>query len=263
MKAILGTDAKPYQAGRAAAAGIQCGLLAEQGMSGPVGVFEDGRGFAKLYNDGIAESARFGDLGRVWRLWEPGILFKRYPVCSAAQASAELVARLMTDNGILMEDIVSVTCEVPPLVEVSLVHDNPTSPREAQFSMPFAVGCILCFGTITLDHLNAETLDDPQLRSAMGRVGMQLSRELANDPTVAERCPEGAYVTLALADGRELRDFLPRPTGMPGNPISDRALEDKFCNCFHYGGIPEQRSRRVAKRLWRLESLDDLSVLLD
>lgn len=92
---------------------------------------------------------------------------------------------------------------------------------------------------------------------------MRISEELANDPTAAERCPEGAYVTLALADGRRLRDFLPRPRGMPGNPVSDEALEDKFRDCFRYGGFSEERARRVAKRLWRLEAMDDLSGLLD
>lgn len=263
MKAIVGTDAKPYQAGRAAAAGIQCGLLAAQGMNGPAGVFEDDRGFAKLLNDGIAEPEHLAKLGRVWRLLEPGILFKRYPVCSAATASAELTGRLMIENGIALDDTVAVTCEVPPLVALSLVHDDPATPREAQFSMPFAVGCILAFGEISLDHLNAATLSDERLRSAMDKVQMCISEELASDPTVAERCPEGAYVTLELADGRRLRDFLPRPTGMPGNPVSDQALEDKFRSCFRYGRFSEERARRVAKRLWRLETMDDLSGLLD
>jgi len=63
--------------------------------------------------------------------------------------------------------------------------------------------------------------------------------------------------------GRRVRDFLPRPRGMPGNPVSDEALEDKFRGCFRYGGFSEERARRVAKRLWRLETMDDLSGLLD
>lgn len=263
MKAIFGTDAKPYQAGRAAAAGVQCGLLAAKGMHGPVAVFEDDHGFAKLFNDGIAEPEHLAKLGREWRLLEPGILFKRYPVCSAAAASAELTGRLMTENAIAVDDVVGVTCDVPPLVALSLAHDNPTTPREAQFSMSFAVGCILIFGDISLDHLNRATLSDRRLRATMAKVQTRVSEELANDPTVPERCPEGAYVTLDLADGRRVRDFLPRPTGMPGNPISDDALEDKFRSCFRYGGISEERTRRVAKRLWRLETIDDLSGLLD
>jgi 2-methylcitrate dehydratase PrpD len=263
MKAIIGTDAKPWQAGRAAAAGIQCGLLAGSGMTGPAAVFEDDRGFASLHNDSTAEPVHFANLGREWRLLQPGIFFKGYPVCSAAAASAELAGHLMSENGVGLDDVVSVICEVPPLVALSLVHNNPTTPREAQFSMPFAVGCVLLFGDIVLDHLNLATLDDRRLRSAMNKVEMRISEELANDPTVSQRCPEGAYVTLELADGRRLRDFLPQPRGMPENPISDEALEDKFRNCFRYGGISEKRARRVAKRLWRLETIDDLSSLLD
>ena len=263
MKAIFGTDAKPYQAGRAAAAGIQCGLLAAEGMNGPVEIFEDDRGFARLLNDGIAEPVYLADLGRVWRLLEPGILIKRYPLCSAAAASAELTGRLMSENGIQLDDVVGVTCEVPPLVELSLVHNNPKTPHEARFSMPFAVGCMLAFGDISLDHLNTTTLTDQRLRSAMGKVEMHLSQELANDPTVPQRCPEGAYVSIDLVDGRRLHDFLPRPTGMPGNAITDEALEEKFLDCFRYGGIIEDRARRVAKKLWRLETVDDLSRLID
>jgi 2-methylcitrate dehydratase PrpD len=232
-------------------------------MTGPENVFEDDRGFAKLLNDGIAKPEPLTDLGRVWRLVEPGILFKRYPVCSAAAAGAELAGRLMSEHGTSLDDIIGVTCEVPPLVALSLVHDNPATPREAQFSMPFAVGCILVHDDISLEHLTPETLADPRLRLAMAKVDMRLSDELANDPSATERCPEGAHVTLELAGGHRVRDFLPRPTGMPGNPISDQALEDKFRHCFRHGGVSEERARRVAERLWRLETIDDLSGLLD
>jgi 2-methylcitrate dehydratase PrpD len=101
-----------------------------------------------------------------------------------------------------------------------------------------AGGCILAFGDISLDHLNLVTLSDRRLRSAMAKVEMCLSAELANDPTVPERCPEGAHITLDLADGQRLRDFLPRPRGMPGNPVSDEALEDKFRDCFAMAASP-------------------------
>jgi len=62
--------------------------------------------------------------------------------------------------------------------------------------------------------------------------------------------------------GRRVRDFLPRPGGMPGNLVSDEAQE-KFRGYFRYGGFSEERDGRVAKRLCRLETMDDLSGLLD
>ena len=79
----------------------------------------------------------------------------------------------MTENGITLDVVVAVSCEVAPLVALSLVHDNPTTPREAQFS------------------------------------------------------------------------------------VSDEALEDKSRGCFRFGGFSEERARRVAKRLWQLETMDD------
>ena len=45
--------------------------------------------------------------------------------------------------------------------------------------------------------------------------------------------------------------------------VSDEVLENKFRGCFRYGGFSEERARRVADRLWRLETMDDLSGLLD
>jgi hypothetical protein len=50
---------------------------------------------------------------------------------------------------------------------------------------------------------------------------------------------------------------------MPGNPVSDDALENKFCACFRHGGLPGEQALRVAERIWRLETIDDLSGLLD
>lgn len=48
LKAAFGTDAKPYMAGRAAAAGVEAALLAAAGVTGPADVLENSRGFCRL-----------------------------------------------------------------------------------------------------------------------------------------------------------------------------------------------------------------------
>ena len=93
-KVAFGTDAKPFLAGRAAAIGVEAALLAGKGLIGPPDIFEDPRGFLELLNDGRAEPGAIDDLGHMWRLVDPGIFFKQYPVCSAAHAAAELTQRL-------------------------------------------------------------------------------------------------------------------------------------------------------------------------
>ena len=145
MIAVLGFDAKPILAGQAARLGLQSALLAAQGNSAPATVFEDPRGFLKLMNEGAQDESGLANLGNIWRLLEPGIAIKPAPVCSAAQAAIEVTENLIEENKLERTEIRSVRCEVPHLVKISLIHDRPAVAPQAQFSMPFAVGCMGCF----------------------------------------------------------------------------------------------------------------------
>ncbi len=263
MKAAFGSDAKPLGIGMAAGKGVECALLAQSGLSGPIDVFENANGFLSLYNDGRYDVDRDLRLFGRWRLTDPGILFKSYPVCSAAQAGTELCRRLLEQHRLEADEIAAVSCDVPPLVKISLLYDEPKSIREAQFSMPFAVGCMLAFGQLGLEQLTPQTLTNPLLGKQMQKVAMQVPDYLANDDTVLQRCPEGAGVTLRTHDGREVGDFLDRPTGMPGNPVTDAALENKFLQCCRHGGLSPERACRIATRIWQLQELDQLVDFLE
>jgi len=49
---------------------------------------------------------------------------------------------------------------------------------------------------------------------------------------------------------------------MPGNPVSDAALQAKCCECLVYGGYSESRALQICDQLWQLESMTDLSRLM-
>jgi 2-methylcitrate dehydratase PrpD len=263
MRASFGSDAKPLGIGMAASTGMECALLAATGLTGPLDVFENESGFLKLLNDNKHSQEFDLQLAEKWRLIDPGILFKSYPVCSAAQAGAELSAILMERHNLSADDIESVVCEVPPLVALSLVFDQPESTREAQFSMPFAVGCMLAFGGLGLEHLTMEVLMDPQLQQQIQKVKMHVPDSLANDPTVLQRCPEGAGVTLITNRGIEFKDFLGRPTGMPGNPISTEALVAKFQNCFKHVDKHNGMAISIADRLLEIDKCPDIRAIFE
>ena len=263
MKAFFGTDAKPLGIGMAASKGMECALLAASGMTGPVDAFEHQCGFLKLLNDNN-HSADFNlQLSKKWRLLDPGILFKSYPVCSAAQAGAELTLLLMQQNGLTADDIEKVICEVPPLVEISLVYQRPDSIRQAQFSMPFAVGCMLAFGKLGLEQLTDDVLNNPKLQQQIQKVTMHVPEFLANDPTILQRSPEGAGVTLITNDQIEFKDFLARPTGMPGNPISTQALVGKFLNCLMQGGKSNELAISLAHELLEIDECPNIRLICE
>ncbi|MEM7209022.1 MAG: MmgE/PrpD family protein [Pseudomonadota bacterium] len=263
MKASFGTDSKPLGVGMAASRGIECALLAARGLTGPNRAMEDDRGLFKLLNDDQQHTDCKLHLGERWRLIDPGILFKAYPVCSAAQAGAELTATLIRRHNINAETIAQVICDVPKLVAISLVYEHPASVREAQFSMQFAVACAAIHGTIGLPHLQQSTLDDPHVRQLMQRIQMQVPDSLLNDPTVPSRCPEGAGVTIKTTDGNQYSDFLERPTGMPGNPVSTEALTDKFANCLAHAGVENHAASELSERLLGLDTQPNCADLFD
>jgi len=260
LKAAFGTDAKPYLAGRAAAAGLHAALFAAAGASAPAPAFEEGRGFLAVLNGGTLLAEPVAALGRRWSLLDPGVAFKLYPVCSAAQAAAEALGALIAEEGLDPAAVLSVRCAVSRLVAVSLTFDRPRSVAEAQFSMPFALGCILAFGDLGIARLDAAMLADEGLRAAMARVEMREWDRAGADPDIERRCPEGAELEVAMADGRRFRRFACAATGMPGNPMPEAALEAKFLA--NAGPVLGQAgAARLLARLRAIETLPDLAAL--
>ncbi|MCL4181972.1 MAG: MmgE/PrpD family protein [Burkholderiaceae bacterium] len=248
MKAAFGTDAKPYLAGRAAAIGVEAALLAAAGLDGPPAALEDRNGFIQLLNDGKADPGALDTLGTIWRLVEPGILFKQYPVCSGAHAAVELTQHLLREHRIAGDRVHRAVYEVSPTVAISLVHDRPRSIQQAQFSMPFAIGVVLAKGALDIESLSDATLADPQVRAAMEKVVMHRDDSLQN-----EQAPECARVTLTIDDGREIRGYLGQPTGMPEKPLSDERLREKFLRCADAGGISHAETQRLLAHLEQIE----------
>ena len=140
-------------------------------------------------------------------------------------------------------------CEVPPTVAISLMHDRPRTPQEAEFSLPFAVGAMLARGKLDIESLNGESLLEPAMKEEMGKVEMRRVDALHRD-----EAPEGARVTLHLNDGNEVSDYLGEPMGMPGNPMSDERLHDKFLRCAAIGGLDQSRAKALLRHLDGIES---------
>ncbi|MBL8672459.1 MAG: MmgE/PrpD family protein [Alphaproteobacteria bacterium] len=254
-KSIFGTDGKAYLCGRTAQAGVEIAHAAAGGLTGPADAFESARGFFALLNDGMCDPGAVDALGTVWRQVDPGIMFKSYPICSAAHAAAELAPRLLVRARRTAVQVAQVIVDVPPLVALSLVHADPRTAQEAQFSAPFAVACALMHGSIGPEHLAAPVIADPALRALMAKVEMRVDQALAAGD-LARRCPEGSRVTLRFADGGEASAYLGSFAGMPDNPLDDQAIEAKFrhCVCLSEAGADASRANRLSDALWRIES---------
>ena len=253
LRGIFGSEAKPYLLGRAAQAGVELALAARAGLGASPATFSSAAGFLQVINRGRPIRPVFERLGAPFRLVEPGVAFKLYPVCSAAQAGVEATLALMAEHDLRAEQVVRAEVRATPLVCLQLVHQSPRTILEGQFSMPFAVGCALAFGALGSAQLDEQVLADSRLREAMAKVALIADETLPDRLDDPESAPEAAEVTLHLADGNAVRLLNPMATGMPAKPLTDAGLEAKFLG---NTTVPmgEAAARALLAKLWAIDA---------
>jgi 2-methylcitrate dehydratase PrpD len=260
MRAVMGSAAKPFLCGRAAANGLTAALAAGAGIDGPAAALESGFGLAGLAGAGGADWGAVDELGARFALVDPGIAFKQYPVCSSSQAAAEATAAILAGAALDGEAVARVDCLVTPMVAQCLPYPQPRSVAEAQFSLPFAVGCILAFGALAPGHLSDAVLADPRLLRAMAKVSMAVDPTLAATAEDRRDRPEASIVTVAAADGRRFTRRVDAATGMPANPMSDTMLEAKFRSCAR-SALSAHEADALLQRLRGLRNLASIRAL--
>jgi 2-methylcitrate dehydratase PrpD len=248
QRALLGTQGKPLGAGLAAEQGVRVAMLAARGLDGPRTVFEEGRGFAKLFNDSSFDQSRLLLLGRRFALLEPGVAIKVFPACSAIQAAGQALLTILARRE--ARDVMKVQCRVTRLVAISLTYHDPKTISEAQFSLQFGLGCLLRFGAFTVEHLRREILSDEGLRSCMRRVEFEADEFPSLD---ADGNPqtEGAQVKVTFIDGSADTVSVGNATGTPQDPLTDVQLEGKFLACSS-PVLGAERARVELDLLWAL-----------
>lgn len=164
-KAAFGTDAKPLALGLACEAGVRAAHLARAGLGGPRDVIERRGGLADQCNGDHFDSGACQSIGQGWRPLSPGVDIERIPPCLSAHTSVDASTALMQSHRITPDQIVSVLCDVTPVVRANLTCDHPRSPREAQFSLPFAIATTALAGAPGLAHLSDDWLAQPRLQA--------------------------------------------------------------------------------------------------
>lgn len=251
-KSAFGTDAKALLAGRAAETGLTAALLAHAGAQGPIDALDRPGGLADLVADGHLDQTILNSLGNTWRLLDPGLDIKRIPVCLSSHAAVDALQDIV-QTGVAPQDITHVLCDVPPIIIRNLIHDRPRTPTEARFSMPFAIATALLYGDVTLSHLEADAILDPQLQSAMERVKMVQGPEW-DDPLRCTAAPEGAVVTVTCRDGSThtvRRDY---PRGAACTPLSESEVDAKFLSCAQRT-VPPVTASRLLESLRGIETV--------
>jgi 2-methylcitrate dehydratase PrpD len=222
-----GATVKAMHPGWAAHAGLVAAELAAAGMTGPPTILEGAHGFFRAYADDGEAPARLAalldSLGEKWLI--AGAAFKGYPCCHYLHPFLECAERLRA-AGLAPSGIAAIECEVPE-EEAMLICEPwerkqaPASGYEAKFSLPYALGLVLCGGEAGVR----------EFAGAADHAGaLALARRTRWKPWTGSGFPQrfAARIAVRFADGRTLREEVAQVRGAPERPFGRAEIIAKF-----------------------------------
>ena len=242
----FGTQAKPYQAARAAEAGLVAVRRALAGLdAGPDALDGPGGFLAVISPSGrVDRTSAAAELGRDWYMAEHGLNIKRYPVVGAAQRCVDAALQLRADHDFDCGRIERVTARISEAHSSVMQFRLPSDAMQAKFSLEFAVAAALLFGRLGLAEMRDECVRRDDLQALMQQV------ERAEGPDDDPVYPVGARydtVGVSLDDGSEIvSEPVCRYRGHGANPLTRGELQAKFMDCATFPGTrasPPSESR--------------------
>jgi 2-methylcitrate dehydratase PrpD len=253
---------KAYITGMAARNGLEAALLATRGYTGPTNVFEAKDGVLQTFGEGASGANLAPSLGNPWEFLDPGITYKRFPVCTCTHPAIEAALKLRAEHDLKPGDIASIVCSTTPGVMDWLPFAEPLHKFEGKYSMQFTVALAMLTGDVVLKDVTDEKVADPAVRALMARISMDLLPEYEKAGYTPAYAPYGCQVTMKLTDGRTLVHKQDNGAWEPKTPPTWDALCRKFHSCADLI-LPRDRAEQAVELVHVLEKLRNITRLMD
>ena len=206
-------------------AGVISALLAKEGYTGTIEIFEGKEGLYKVLGGNFETEILFNGLGTDWRV--PDIAFKAFPTEYLTQSPVTAALKLIKEKDVHWEQIEDVTVytihrAVDILADPSKYH--PKEKETADHSMPYCVGAAIMDRMVTPLQFLPDRIADPKLIDFIQKIKVLADDELeARFPKV-----QPSRVELKLKTGEVLVQSVDYAQGDPREPMTDQDLMDKF-----------------------------------
>ncbi len=235
-------------------AGVISALLAKEGYTGTIEIFEGKEGFYKQLGGDFATEALFDGLGTDWRV--PQISFKAFPTEFLTQSPVTAALKLIKEKDVNWEQIEEVKVftihrAVDILADPSKYH--PKEKETADHSMPYCVGAAIMDRMVTPLQFKPERIADQTLIDFIQKIKVEADDELE------KRFPQTqpSRVEFKLKTGETLTKEVDFAKGDPREPMTAEDLMDKFYGLTKPYLSDEQRTR-IAENITNIESFATL-----
>lgn len=256
-----GTSAKPFHAGNAARGGVMAALLAKEGMQGNPNILEGEFGFCDVYCG--KEHYHLGKivegLGDPFEVYSPGIDIKPYSCCSRALTGIDAMLFLSKAHHIQPEEVERIDCGVSYTTPLSLIHPNPKTGLEGQFSMGFCVVVALLDQKVGPEQFTDEKVNDPRVQELLKKFHLYIRSDLTD---IESSASNACTLMVRLRNGEKFTKSVDKNKGTSQNPLSKEEHVNKFKDCTK-DVLPDNRIDKCLDMIEHMEELQKISQLAD
>jgi 2-methylcitrate dehydratase PrpD len=265
----FGTMTKPLHTGLAARNALAAVRLAACGFTAAPDILEAKSGFYAAFgvpasDPAVAAAELAGD---AWVIDNPGIALKKFACCYASHRGMDGVLRLREELQCTADDVVRLTCKMPPGGMLVLTYPEPVTGLEGKFSLPYSLAAGLLDGGYSLWSFTDEAVNRPAIRELLTRVHAYEDECCRDDDPLFDTRSSGGrgfvIVEMELRDGRKRSVQVNKA---PGHPLRELGWDDmaaKFRDCAGAVGLTQQASDAAFAALRGLEHCTDIAALVE
>jgi 2-methylcitrate dehydratase len=250
------TNMKNTAAPLASQAGVIAAMIAREGYSGPVEVFEGKEGVFE-----VIESVEWRpdwvlkDLGKDFMITK--CAYKAFPTEALTHQPISAAMQVCQEHNLTAEDISEILVETT-VRGADILSDpskfKPKTKETADHSLPYVVAAAVADGNVLPSSFSDEKLKDPRIWDLLGKINV------IADPEIDAMFPgvKRARVTITNLAGESFTAQVDNAKGSPLNPMSDDEVISKF-RANAGAVLSNEQQDKVIDLTWRFDELEEIS----
>jgi 2-methylcitrate dehydratase len=253
------TNMKNTAAPLASQAGVIAAMMAREGYTGPVEVFEGKEGVFEVIN-----SVKWRPEWPLKGLGEDFMItqcaYKAFPTEALTHQPISAALQVCQQHGLAAEDITEILVETT-VRGADILSDSskykPTTKETADHSLPYVIAAAVADGNVLPSSFSDEKLKDPRIWDLLGKI------KVVADPEIDALFPgvKRARVTITDNAGQSYTAQVDHAKGSPQNPMSDDEIISKFrANAAEV--LSKEQQDSVIDLTWHFDEVEDLGEYL-
>ncbi len=260
MAVQYGAMVKRLHAGRSSQSGLYGALLAEQGFTGIVNVFEsEYGGFCTTFSrsqDRFRMAELTAGFGSAWETMNVSLKF--YSCVFSNHNALDALRAMQAERPFAPADVEKIVVHG---AQVTVDHVGwkykPQGMTAAQLNLPFCIATLLIEGDVFVDQFPEEAISDPRRMALADKV------EVVNDPEITALGGKHRFklrVEVHLKDGTRMERTVATSRGSEQNFASEQKVVDKF-EKLSRNVLSTTQMRELRDAVLGLEKLSDAAEL--